>query len=88
MKRTFFWSLGARAPAVAAATDDINAFGLLYQWGRKDPFLNTWFTGKYDNPNGKTGLPAVLGTAEVRVNTYTPTYTVADAVQHPNWFYY
>ena len=81
--------LGARAPAVAASTDDdINAFGLLYQWGRKDPFLNTCNKYKYGNSNGTNGLPAVQGSIEQRLGALSLTNTVADAVQYPFRFYY
>lgn len=81
--------LGARAPAVAASiSDDINAFGLLYQWGRKDPFLNTCNKYKYGNSNGTNGLPAVQGSIEQRLGALSLTNTVADAVQYPFRFYY
>ncbi|MBR5018530.1 MAG: hypothetical protein IKX53_02710 [Bacteroidales bacterium] len=80
--------LGARAPAVAAATDDIDAYGLLYQWGRKDPFLNTWYTSKYGNTDGTKGLPAVQGSIEQRLGTFNLAYTVAEVVQYPFRFYY
>lgn len=81
--------LGARAPAVAASTsDDINAFGLLYQWGRKDPFLNTYRLNRCANSDGTTGLPAVQGSVEQRAGALNLTNTVADAVQYPFRFYY
>jgi hypothetical protein len=64
------------ATSVAAA--DVNTLGLLYQWGRKDPFVNA---GSY---NGGTDL-SVTGTAIT--NTGGPT-SVATAIANPTYFYY
>ena len=42
--------------ATSATPGDIGAFGLLYQWGRKDPFMGSCSTIK-----GETGLAASTG---------------------------
>ena len=42
--------------ATSATPGDVGAFGLLYQWGRKDPFLGSCSTIK-----GETGLAASTG---------------------------
>jgi uncharacterized protein (TIGR02145 family) len=64
------------ATSVAAA--DVNTLGLLYQWGRKDPFVNA------STYAGTTDLP-VTGTAIT--NTGGPT-SVATAIANPTYFYY
>jgi hypothetical protein len=64
------------ATSVAAA--DVNTLGLLYQWGRKDPFVNA------DSYSGSTTDLPVIGTAITK--TGGPT-TVAIAVANPTYFY-
>lgn len=80
----------------AQSTDGVPSYGLLYQWGRKDPFLNTYFESVrygFSNQTGNNYIEAVLGTAETRYWTSTtsdqePTLTVAEAVGHPTYFYF
>ena len=61
-------------------------FGLLYQWGRKDPFLNAKSTISGDVQN-YSWQPAVAGTQQSIENTGTTTsYTVAQTVNKPNTF--
>lgn len=61
-------NLGALSAAYNA--DNTEDYGLMYQWGRKDPFLNTAYPGYhngYVTTNWATAdLPAVLGTVEKR----------------------
>lgn len=69
-------------------------YGLLYQWGRKDPFLNTYSNLWLIYGDTNAGNPsAVLGTGNTRemISTYNSsvlTKTVNDAVQNPTAFYY
>jgi hypothetical protein len=64
------------ATSVAAA--DVNTLGLLYQWGRKDPFVNA------STYNGTTDL-SVIGTA-ITI-TSGPT-TLANSITTPTTLYY
>ena len=66
-------NLGALSATYNA--DNTEDYGLMYQWGRKDPFLNTCYTGYYNGYHsgsnwGTADLPAVLGTAETRNSRY------------------
>ena len=72
-------NLGALAAVYNA--ENTEDYGLMYQWGRKDPFLNTCFTGYYNgfvsSDNWRTAnLPAIIGTSEnilgaTQSNAYT-----------------
>ena len=63
-------NLGAMASGL-----DQQAFGLYYQWGRKDPFVG---------PSTGTTLAAVYGTAKTIVVGEVPVET---AIQHPTRYY-
>lgn len=71
--------------ALSADTAPSN-YGLLYQWGRKDPFLNTYATFDFSNQNGTNYVPKVLGTAETRVQIDATTYTLAETIATPTKF--
>ena len=67
-------NLGANAssyPGSSVSTD----YGLLYQWGRKDPFLNAPVRTGYSSTEA-----AIYGTARVAKNQL---YTVAETILHP-----
>lgn len=67
------------------ALDDDTApdnYGLLYQWGRKDPFVNTYYTGI----TGDRTYPAAMLGTEVRYADNTKT--VAEVAQYPNYYLY
>jgi len=59
--------------------NSINAAGLLYQWGRKDPFPGR-------GGNTATALTPQYGSYTTSINTDGPV-TVAVAYAHPNVFY-
>jgi len=73
-------NLGALAAVYNA--ENTEDYGLMYQWGRKDPFLNTCFTGYVNGyisgANWKTAnLPAILGTPEnIMGQTQSNAYNV------------
>ncbi|MBP5390364.1 MAG: Ig-like domain-containing protein [Bacteroidales bacterium] len=72
-----------------AATSGTESYGLLYQWGRKDPFLNTKYANGGDITPVTVWQPAVYGAQQLNENTgQTPTHTVAEVVQWPNKFIY
>jgi len=77
--------------ALAAGYDASNTadYGLLYQWGRKDPFLNVSIPGFNNavlNEKSPTAyIPALLGTQETRVAVYR-SYGVTDIAQMPQAF--
>lgn len=64
------------ATSVAAA--DVNTLGLLYQWGRKDPFVNA------STYNGTTDL-SVIGTA---ITITSGATTLANSITTPTTLYY
>ena len=69
------------------AQSGTESYGLLYQWGRKDPFLNTKYANGGDISPTSVWQPAVLGTQQAIENTgENPSYTVAQTVQWPNKF--
>ena len=67
--------------AVSAAAGDWRAIGMLYQWGRKDPFVSTGSLGENTNAtmynrNGTVNLPVVAGgsaTGSIEYATQNPT---------------
>jgi len=65
------------ATSVVAA--DVNTYGLLYQWGRKDPFTGS---GTYNGNTAQT----VYGTKTV--TTSAGPISIAEAINAPNVFYY
>jgi hypothetical protein len=76
--------------ATSVATFDVNTLGLLYQWGRKDPFVNA------DTYNGTTSQ-SVTGT-EITMTDGTSTRTIDFVIANPtiyvarmsnddNWLY-
>ena len=80
-------NLGALAVTDASATSH---YGLLYQWGRKDPFLNSKSNLSGDIQPVSHWTPALRGTAQgiVYVSSAADLPTAAAAVQTPNNFIY
>lgn len=79
-------NLGALVAPEAWASADavkVEAFGLYYQWGRKDPF-----PGPKDLSNGpsKTPLVGAQFTKEERKVGEAELVTVEWAIQHPNYY--
>lgn len=84
--------------ATTALPDDVHSLGLLYQWGRKDPFLNTnsiEFHGNFaDNVRAKsTGswpTEVVLTSPEIGTIEYTivnPMTCINSYEENEDWFY-
>ena len=81
--------------ATSATPGDVGAIGLLYQWGRKDPFLgangiksNTVAASVITTPNGR--WPSRIGTSEVMTIEYTvsnPATVVGLNSLNQDWFY-
>lgn len=67
--------------AVSATAGDWRSIGMLYQWGRKDPFVSTGTLGQNTNAtmysrNGTVSLPIVAGgssTGSIEYATQNPT---------------
>ena len=76
-------NLGALDNAVSPAN-----YGLLYQWGRKDPFLNSSMTASGDFSNSTACRPAVKGTTHSMEDTGNSPFTMAQVVEKPNSFLY
>ncbi len=69
--------------AVSAIAGDWRSIGMLYQWGRKDPFVSTGTVGQNSNAtmynrNGTINLPVVAGGGT--------TGTIEYAIQNPTRF--
>ena len=67
--------------ATSATPGDVGALGLLYQWGRKDPFLNSSSIHYYSMTEAKSTItwPSV-------VSSYSTTGTIAYATAKPTTF--
>jgi len=63
--------------ATSVAPADVNTLGLMYQWGRKDPFVNA------STYTGSTDLP-VIGMAMTKTSGAT---TIANTILAPATFY-
>ena len=65
--------------ATSATPGDVGALGLLYQWGRKDPFLGSSSTSSDTEAKSTITWPST-------VSSYSSTGTVAYATAHPTTF--
>lgn len=71
-------NLGAIVPAPANAAATVESYGLLYQWGRKDPF-----PGNRDvTTNGKAKVSGV------EMTTQSSTLTIEESIKNPTVFVY
>ena len=76
-------NLGALVDTEAAAAEiDVTSVGLLYQWGRKDPFMGPGVIN--DNGSYYDSGAAVSGTAMTKKSGLS--ITLAESIQHPTWF--
>jgi len=80
--------------ALSASYNSSNTeeWGLMYQWGRKDPFLNSWnpqlSNGYISSSNAATVYrPGVLGTSESYLTAYQDNSTVAAVNKNPAYLY-
>ena len=69
-------NLGALVAAPADALATVESYGMLYQWGRKDPFPGM-------DKVTHNGAAAVYGES---TNSKDGTMTIAQSIQHPTWF--
>ncbi|MBR4771560.1 MAG: Ig-like domain-containing protein [Bacteroidales bacterium] len=74
-------NLGALDNAVSPAN-----YGLLYQWGRKDPFLNSSRTESGDFSTSTAWRPAIKGTTHSMEDKEQSPFTMAQVVEKPNSF--
>ena len=73
------WNLGAYNNTKTNVANDVSSLGLLYQWGRKDPFTNA---------STKTGATAVPTVGDLLYKTVgrSATTTMEYAVKNPTTF--
>lgn len=88
--------------AISTSKGDINAYGLYYQWGRKDPFPQTAYTGRlnfypnaypyvtpiYNNAASTVSMTNTTGTGELfqTIRIDASTGNINYAIQHPTVF--
>ena len=65
--------------ATSATPGDVGALGLLYQWGRKDPFLGSSYISSNTSANSTLTWPS-------SVSSDSSTGTIAYATAHPTTF--
>lgn len=70
--------------AVSAAKGDVGALGLLYQWGRKDPFMGACKTSS--GPKALTTITWPSRVPSVHAADGTVNGTIEYAVSHPTTF--
>ena len=84
--------------ATSAIPGDIGALGLLYQWGRKDPFINSAssFPSSSQHSNATVAESTITWPSSVQVSSATgtidyvtshPTTFVAASSSPHNWYY-
>lgn len=67
--------------AISDIPGDVGALGLLYEWGRKDPFLNSGDIGSDDEAAATVGFPSSVPCSE-------ETGTIEYAVRNPMTYIY
>ena len=79
--------------ATSATPGDVGALGLLYQWGRKDPFLGSW-TFPYDSPLEvkstiiwPSPVNSTLSTGTIAYATANPTTFITFNNVNYDWYY-
>ena len=73
-------NLGAASASIPASADDAGSAGLLYQWGRKDPFIGV---SSFTASSGYLTRAASTGT----LSNSSTTITAALAIQNPTTLY-
>ena len=73
---------------LGATTTDVrspDAFGMFYQWGRKDPFVGA---SSLNSPNGQSGYRPLYGKISSQGFAIPTTdVDIAEGVRHPDTFY-
>lgn len=67
--------------ALSKTSGDIHSYGLLYQWGRKDPFMGAKYTTSGEPASSTIDFPTPVQCSE-------ETGTVAYSISHPTTFIY
>jgi hypothetical protein len=71
--------------ATSADPGDINARGLLYQWGRKDPFLNSVMLSTIEWPSS---VQSDRNTGTINYTVLNPTVLLEGNQGNDDWFYH
>lgn len=71
--------------ATSADPGDINAHGLLYQWGRKDPFLNSVMLSTIEWPSS---VQSDRNTGTINYTVSNPTVLLEGNQGNDDWFYH
>lgn len=78
--------------ATSATPGDVGALGLLYQWGRKDPFLGSSSISSSIEAESTITWPAAVrynsstGTVDY-VTSHPTTFVTGDSLSYPDWCY-
>ena len=77
--------------ATSATPGDVGALGLLYQWGRKDPFLNSSSISSYTEARSTIIWPlAVSSSSSTGIIAYAtshPTTFITNNGKNSDWYY-
>ena len=77
--------------ATSATTGDVGALGLLYQWGRKDPFLGSSSIRGDVEAKSTLAWPATVGTnasnGTIEYSTAHPTTFISYNSKNEDWYY-
>ncbi len=82
--------------AISAVPGDVGALGLMYQWGRKDPFMGGSFLSYLDlsnqakaksTPDSWTTVSASASTGTIAYATSHPTTFITDDDSNDGWHY-
>ena len=77
--------------AISATPGDVGALGLLYQWGRKDPFLGSSSVFYAAQPPSTIDWPAAVGadyeTGTIDYSVQHPTTFISQGPYNNDWLY-
>ena len=77
--------------ATSATSGDVGALGLLYQWGRKDPFLGSSSISSSTLAKSTITWPSVVesnaSNGTIEYATANPTTFIADNYNNRDWYY-
>ena len=77
--------------ATSATPGDVGALGLLYQWGRKDPFLGSSSISSDTLANSTITWPSAVSsdssTGTISYATANPTTFISDNYSNYDWYY-
>ena len=77
--------------AISATPGDVGALGLLYQWGRKDPFLGSSSVFYAAQPPSTIDWPAAVGadyeTGTIDYSVQHPTTFISQGQYNNDWLY-